>query len=120
MEQTRSLSTTELCVLAGCSVRQADVWTTRGILQPDRPNPGSGGQRRYPVSEAVVACVMAALSADGRPIREDVAPMVRGQLANGARSRAYVEDPSGIVTLVLDLARAEVLVWERLGASAGA
>lgn len=45
----------ELARECGLTYRKVDHWTTRGVLQPARANPGSGHQRLYDPEEARVA-----------------------------------------------------------------
>lgn len=92
-----------LCALSGISYRQADYWTTNGLLHPTAVlsngmpspksryqsaypltahNPGTGFTRQYAAREVSVAYVMRYLTADAH------LPVFRAALV----ARAYVED----------------------------
>jgi DNA-binding transcriptional MerR regulator len=61
----RTVSSHDMCRLAGITYRQLDLWTTAGRLRPVDANPGIGYQRRYPASELEVATWVARFIAVG-------------------------------------------------------
>lgn len=61
-------STREFCETVGCSYREADYWTRRGVLQPDHPQKGSGTQRVFSDVEMRVGAVVTSLRRMGMPL----------------------------------------------------
>jgi hypothetical protein len=55
-------------VVDGLSYRRLDMWTSRGLLEADVRNPGSGQRRTWSESELVVAAMMARLTDAGLTI----------------------------------------------------
>ena len=53
--EIESLSSLEICELAGISFRQLDYWDRAGILSPMSPAQGSGSRRRYGADQARLA-----------------------------------------------------------------
>lgn len=41
------LSSSDVCRLAGITYRQLDLWTRKGLIEPEIPSPGSGYFRRW-------------------------------------------------------------------------
>lgn len=94
------ITTVELANAAAVSYRQADHWTRQGYLAPAVEARGSGTQRLYPPSEAVVARILGRWSdlAGGGSLR-DFALELRASLAD--------PEPDGKVTVGLG----DALVW---------
>lgn len=55
MDTSLTLSTPNVCDVAGASYRQLDYWARIGLLVPDTPARGSGSQRRYTLRQAMAA-----------------------------------------------------------------
>lgn len=72
-----TLSTRELCTLAGITYRQADYWVRQGYLRTDGTQQGSGRHRRHPLVELQVARGLAQLLAAGCSHPADVADTLR-------------------------------------------
>jgi len=94
-----TLTTRQLCDLAGITYRQADYWCRQGYLLTCGPTePGSGHHRRHPASELRVARGLQQLLAAGCRQPADAADTLRdlpdswhGPVLLTARGRATAD-----------------------------
>lgn len=103
MDET--VSTTELCHLAGIGYRKADYWTRLFVLQSENEAlPGSGVPRRYSLGEVRIARLVDRLRALGADtmVCASVAADMRGRDKWPPELRVAHPDVEG-VSWVLDL-----------------